>query len=127
MWIKRTVLEMGGKDAIVVDDEADLDAAVEGVASAAFGFSGQKCSACSRAIVTEKVYDRFLEKLVPRVKSITVGSPADAKNYMGPVINKAALKSILDYIEVGKKGRPPAHRWRGRGWRWLFHPAHSDR
>jgi 1-pyrroline-5-carboxylate dehydrogenase len=102
-WIKRTVLEMGGKDAIIVDDEADLDAAVEGVASAAFGFSGQKCSACSRAIVTEKVYDRFLEKLVPRVKSITVGSPTDAKNFMGPVINKAAMKSILDYIEVGKK------------------------
>jgi uncharacterized protein YciI len=94
---------MGGKDAIVVDDEADLDAAVEGVATAAFGFSGQKCSACSRAIVTEKVYDRFLEKLVPRVKSITMGSPTDSKNYMGPVINKAAMKSILEYIEVGKK------------------------
>jgi 1-pyrroline-5-carboxylate dehydrogenase len=103
LWIKRTVLEMGGKDAIVVDDEADLDAAVEGVATAAFGYSGQKCSACSRAIVTEKVYDRFLEKLVPRVKAITVGSPTDPKNYMGPVINKAAMKSILEYIEVGKK------------------------
>jgi 1-pyrroline-5-carboxylate dehydrogenase len=102
-WIKRVVAEMGGKDSIVVAADADVDAAVEGVTVSAFGFQGQKCSACSRAIVTEKVYDRFLEKLVPRVKSITMGSPADAKNYMGPVINKAALKSILDYIEVGKK------------------------
>src|SRR5216684_7763110 len=63
MWIKRTVLEMGGKDAIIVDDEADLDAAVEGVAVSAFGYQGQKCSACSRAIVTQKIYKNFLEKL----------------------------------------------------------------
>ena len=103
VWIKRTVLEMGGKDAIIVDDEADLDAAVEGVALSAFGFQGQKCSACSRAIVTEKIYDKFLEKLVPRVKKIKVGSPEDPANYMGPVINKASKKSILEYIEVGKK------------------------
>jgi len=103
VWIKRTVLEMGGKDAIIVDDEADLDAAVEGVALSAFGFQGQKCSACSRAIVAEKVYDKFLEKLVPRVKSIKVGSPEDPQNYMGPVINKGSMKSIMEYIEVGKK------------------------
>ncbi len=103
VWIKRTVLEMGGKDAIVVDDEADLDAAVEGVAVSAFGYSGQKCSACSRAIVTEKIYDKFLEKLVQRVKAIKVGPPEDPSNYMGPVINKAAMKSIQDYIDVGKK------------------------
>src|SRR5271156_3937404 len=103
VWIKRTVLEMGGKDAIVVDEEADLDAAVEGVALSAFGYQGQKCSACSRAIVAEKVYDKFLEKLVPRVKSMKVGSPEDPQNYMGPVINKASKKSIMEYIEVGKK------------------------
>jgi len=103
VWIKRTVLEMGGKDAIIVDDEADLDAAVEGVALSAFGYQGQKCSACSRAIVAEKVYDKFLEKLVPRVKSMKVGSPEDPQNYMGPVINKASKKSIMEYIEVGKK------------------------
>ena len=102
-WIKRTVLEMGGKDAIVVDEEADVDAAVEGVALAAFGYQGQKCSACSRAIVSEKIYDKFLEKLVERVKKIKVGSVENPENYMGPVINKAAMKSILDYIEVGKK------------------------
>jgi 1-pyrroline-5-carboxylate dehydrogenase len=103
LWIKRTVLEMGGKDAIIVDDEADLDAAVEGVAQSAFGYQGQKCSACSRAIVTEKVYDKFLEKLIPRVNQIKVGLPENPDNYMGPVINKASMTSILGYIEQGKK------------------------
>ncbi|MGB0035634.1 MAG: L-glutamate gamma-semialdehyde dehydrogenase [Candidatus Acidiferrales bacterium] len=103
MWIKRTVLEMGGKDAIIVDEEADLDSAVEGVAVSAFGYQGQKCSACSRAIVSEKIYDKFLEKLVERVKKIKVGPVEDSSNYMGPVINKAAMKTILDYIEAGKK------------------------
>ncbi|HEV3253008.1 MAG TPA: L-glutamate gamma-semialdehyde dehydrogenase [Candidatus Acidoferrales bacterium] len=103
IWIKRTVLEMGGKDAIIVDDEADLDAAVEGVALSAFGYQGQKCSACSRAIVAAKVYDKFLEKLVPRVKSMKVGPTEDPSNYMGPVINEKSMKSILNYIDVGKK------------------------
>ncbi len=103
VWIKRTVLEMGGKDAIVVDDEADVDSAVEGVAVSAFGYQWQKCSACSRAIVTEKIYDAFLEKLIERTKKIKVGPSDDPGNYMGPVINKNAMKTILDYIEVGKK------------------------
>ena len=103
VWIKRTVLEMGGKDAIVVDDEADLEAAVEGVALSAFGYQGQKCSACSRAIVAEKIYDKFLEKLVERVKKMKVGSVEDPANFMGPVINESAMNSILEYIEVGKK------------------------
>ncbi len=103
LWIKRTVLEMGGKDAIIVDDEADLDAAAEGVTQSAFGYQGQKCSACSRAIVSEKVYDAFLNKLVDRVKKIKVGPSEDPDNYMGPVINQSAMKAILDYIELGKK------------------------
>ncbi len=103
IWIKRTVLEMGGKDAIIVDDEADVDAAVEGVAVSAFGYQGQKCSACSRAIVAEKVYDTFLAKLTERVKKIKVGPAEDPSNFMGPVINKASMQSILDYIEIGKK------------------------
>jgi 1-pyrroline-5-carboxylate dehydrogenase len=103
VWIKRTVLEMGGKDAIIVDEEADVDAAVEGVALSAFGYQGQKCSACSRAIVSEKIYDDFLGKLVERVKKMKVGSIEDPANYMGPVINKAAMASILGYIEQGKK------------------------
>ena len=103
IWIKRTILEMGGKDAIIVDEEADLDAAVEGVALSAFGYQGQKCSACSRAIVSDKIYDKFLEKLILRVKQMKVGAPENPENYMGPVINKASMKSILDYIETGKK------------------------
>jgi len=103
IWIKRAVLEMGGKDATVVDEEADVDAAVEGVAQAAFGYQGQKCSACSRAIVSEKVYDTFVQKLVERVKKLTVGPSEDPANYMGPVVSETAMKGILDYIEVGKK------------------------
>ncbi len=103
IWIKRAVLEMGGKDAIVVDEEADLDSAVEGVAQAAFGYQGQKCSACSRAIVSERVYDTFVSKLVERTKKISVGPSENPENYMGPVVSETAMKGILDYIEVGKK------------------------
>ena len=103
LWIKRTVLEMGGKDAIVVDDEADVDSAAEGVVASAFGYQGQKCSACSRAIVAEKVYDSFLQKVVERTKKLKVGAADDPGNYMGPVINQNAKKTILEYIEVGKK------------------------
>lgn len=103
IWIKRTVLEMGGKDGIVVDEEADIDAAVEGTAQAAFGYQGQKCSACSRVIVSEKIYDTFVQKLVERTKKITVGPSDDPNNYMGPVVNQSAMKTILEYIEVGKK------------------------
>jgi 1-pyrroline-5-carboxylate dehydrogenase len=103
IWIKRTVLEMGGKDGMIVDDEADIDAAVEGTTTAAFGYQGQKCSACSRVIVSEKIYDTFLNKLVERTKKIKVGPSDDPENYMGPVINEAAMKGILGYIDVGKK------------------------
>ena len=102
IWIKRTILEMGGKDAIIVDADADLDAAVEGVAQAAFGFQGQKCSACSRAIIDERIYDKFLEQLKTRVEKISVGDPAENAN-MGAVINEGSMKDILNYIEVGKK------------------------
>jgi 1-pyrroline-5-carboxylate dehydrogenase len=94
---------MGGKDGIVVDEEADIDAAVEGTVQAAFGYQGQKCSACSRAIVSEKIYDTFVQKLVERTKKITVGPSDDPNNYMGPVVSQSAMKTILDYIEVGKK------------------------
>ena len=102
MWIKRTILEMGGKDAIIVDADADIDSAVEGVAQAAFGFQGQKCSACSRAIVDERVYDNFLQQLKARVEKITVGDPAENSG-MGAVINESSMKTILGYIEQGKK------------------------
>ena len=103
VWIKRVIAEMGGKDSIIVDSEADVDAAVEGVAVSAFGYQGQKCSACSRAIVVESVYDAFLERLKDRVEQIKVGPPEDPAVYMGPVINARAKKAILEYIETGKK------------------------
>ena len=102
LWIKRTVLEMGGKDAIIVDADGDIDAAVEGVAQAAFGFQGQKCSACSRAIIDERIYDKFVEKLKTRVERITVGDPVDNPN-MAAVINEGSMNDILRYIEIGKK------------------------
>jgi 1-pyrroline-5-carboxylate dehydrogenase len=103
IWVKRVIVEMGGKDSIVVDSETDIDAAVEGVAVSAFGFQGQKCSACSRAIVVENAYNSFLEKLKERVEQIKTGNVVDNETYMGPVINAKAKKTILNYIESGKK------------------------
>ena len=114
LWIKRVVLEMGGKDAIIVEPDADLDAAVEGVTASAFGFQGQKCSACSRLILHRDVYGQFVEKLKARVEKITLGDPLTNTN-MGAVINPGSLESILGYIQQGKKdgrlitgGRRPA-------------------
>jgi 1-pyrroline-5-carboxylate dehydrogenase len=103
IWIKRVVAEMGGKDAIIVDSEADLDAAARGVMIASFGFQGQKCSACSRAIVDASVYDDLLAKFVSETSGITVGDVKDFSNYMGPVINQKAMDSILKYIDIGVK------------------------
>ena len=102
VWVKRVIAEMGGKDSIVVDSDAELDEAVEGVVTSAFGYQGQKCSACSRAIVVGAVYDAFLQKLQTRVEQITLGPAERPENYMGPVINAKAKKSIMQYIEVGK-------------------------
>jgi len=103
IWIKRVIAEMGGKDAIIVDADANLDKAVDGVLFSAFGYQGQKCSACSRAIVDATVYDQFLEKLAPKARNLTVGPSDDPANFMGPVISASARQSILDYIEVGKQ------------------------
>ena len=100
-FIKRTILEMGGKDSIIVDGDCDLDSAVEGVVLSAFGFSGQKCSACSRVIVDASVYDVFLDRLVERVETIKIGDPAE-NFYGGPVISPVAYRRVLDYVEVGK-------------------------
>jgi 1-pyrroline-5-carboxylate dehydrogenase len=102
VWVKRVIAEMGGKNSIVVDSGADLDAAVEGVVASAYGYQGQKCSACSRAIVVGPAYDVFLDKLRQRVEKITVGPAEQVDNYMGPVINAKAKQSILQYIEIGK-------------------------
>ncbi|HEY3704890.1 MAG TPA: L-glutamate gamma-semialdehyde dehydrogenase [Terracidiphilus sp.] len=101
IWIKRTILEMGGKDSILVCADADLDAAVDGVVGAAFGFSGQKCSACSRAIVEAPVYEMFVERVREKVAQWTVGDPS-GNSSMGPVVNKGSYESILNYIETGK-------------------------
>jgi 1-pyrroline-5-carboxylate dehydrogenase len=103
IWLKRVVAEMGGKDAIIVDSEANLEEAAAGVIVAAFGFQGQKCSACSRAIVDEKVYDKFVQMLKPKAESITVGPSKILSNYMGPVINKGSMEKIQQYIEIGQK------------------------
>jgi 1-pyrroline-5-carboxylate dehydrogenase len=104
VWVKRVVAEMGGKDCIIVDSEADLDAAVEGVVVSAYGFQGQKCSACSRALVDAKVYDEFCRRVVAKAREmVKVGPPEDPKNWMGPVINRRAFEQILEYIEVGRK------------------------
>ncbi len=102
-WIKRVIAEMGGKDPIVVDREADLDLAVTGVLVSAFGYQGQKCSACSRAIVDEAVYDEFVVRLVTKTRALTVGPADEPGNYVGPVINAGARRSILDYIEIGRR------------------------
>ncbi len=102
IWIKRTILEMGGKDSIVVSADTELDDAVAGVVASAFGFSGQKCSACSRAIVEEPIYDVFVDRIRERVAQLTVGDPTKNPN-MGPVVNAGAMQTILDYIETGKK------------------------
>lgn len=103
LWIKRVVAEMGGKDSIIVDKEADLDLAADGITAAAFGFQGQKCSACSRAIVDASVYDEVVKKVVERTKKLKIGSPEEVANNYGPVSSKSAYESILEYIEIGKK------------------------
>lgn len=105
-WIKRVAVEMGGKDAIIVDSDANVDDAVEGVAKSAFGFQGQKCSACSRVIVDAKIYDEFINKLCASTKKITVGPVNDFTNWMGPVSSKNAFDKINEYIKIGgKEGR----------------------
>ena len=103
VWIKRATLEMGGKNAMIVAGDADLDDAASGVVAAAYGFQGQKCTACSRAIVVRDVYERFLSLIVPKAEAIRVGPPTSPENQMGPVINDGAMKNILNYIEVGKR------------------------
>ena len=102
IWLKRAILEMGGKDFMILDEDADLEAGVAGVHAAAFGFQGQKCSACSRAIVHEKLYDEFLERLRVRTEATVIGPPEKPENYLGPVVSASAEKKILEYIEIGK-------------------------
>lgn len=104
LWLKRTVLEMGGKDAVLVDETADLGAAAQGIVTSAFGFQGQKCSAGSRAILVSKIYDQVAEMVVEHAKKLTVGETDKGLNVdMGPVVNEKAFKDIMSYIEIGRK------------------------
>jgi 1-pyrroline-5-carboxylate dehydrogenase len=103
IWIKRVVAEMGGKDAIIVDSETDVEEAAAGVVAAAFGFQGQKCSACSRAIVDQAVYDRFVDSVVRKTKALKVGVAEDGSSQFGPVVNESAFRKIQEYIETGRK------------------------
>ncbi len=103
IWIKRVLAEMGGKDSIVIDGDVDPESAADGIVASAFGFQGQKCSACSRAIVHKDLYDKVLEKVVEKTKKLVVGPADEPATFMGPVASKSQYKSILEYIEVGKK------------------------
>jgi RHH-type proline utilization regulon transcriptional repressor/proline dehydrogenase/delta 1-pyrroline-5-carboxylate dehydrogenase len=100
---KRVIAEMGGKNAIIIDDDADLDEAVSGVIYSAFGFQGQKCSACSRAIVLEPIYERFKQRLIEAAKSVKIGPAEDPANFMGPVVDASAQKRIQEYIDLAEQ------------------------
>jgi 1-pyrroline-5-carboxylate dehydrogenase len=103
VWMKRLIAEMGGKDTIVVDSEADLELAAQSIVAGAFGFSGQKCSACSRAVIVEDVYDTVLNRVVELTSQLTVGDPTDQETFMGPVNDNNAFKKIMEYVEIGKQ------------------------
>ncbi|KYD08312.1 MAG: L-glutamate gamma-semialdehyde dehydrogenase [Caldibacillus debilis] len=103
IWLKRVIAEMGGKDTIIVDKDADLELAAQSIVTSAFGFSGQKCSACSRVVALKEVYDQVLDRVVELTKELKVGDPADYGNFTGPVIDQAAFDKIMKYIEIGKK------------------------
>lgn len=101
-WIKRVIAEMGGKDTIIVAEDADLDLAAEAITASAFGYSGQKCSACSRAVVEESVYEEVLEKVVKQTQKMKLGMAVEQSTAIGPVIDERAYINILKYIEVGR-------------------------
>ncbi len=101
-WLKRSILELGGKDAVIVDSSADLDAAAAGIVAGAFGFGGQKCSAGSRAVIVDSVYDAVAEKVVALTRRLTVDDPASRPLVgLGPVIDAKAHAKTLSYIEIG--------------------------
>lgn len=102
VWVKRAVLEMGGKDAVVVDETADLEAAAQAIVTSAFGFQGQKCSAGSRAIIVDSVYDKVLQKVVEKTKKLSIGPTNEISYDLGPVVDEKAFNKISEYIEIGK-------------------------
>ena len=102
VWIKRVIAEMGGKDTIIVDSEADLELAAQSIVKSAFGFSGQKCSACSRVVVVEDIYNKVVERVVELTKALKIGNPANVENFMASVIDENAFRKIAEYIDIGK-------------------------
>ena len=124
LWLKRVIAEMGGKDAIIVDSSADLELAAQGIVVSAFGFSGQKCSACSRAIVLEDVYDQVLELVAEKTKALKVGDVRNPDVFTGPVIDEKAYNKILSYIEIGKsEGRLVVGGGKGEGNGYFIQPT----
>ncbi len=122
--VKRVITEMGGKNAIIVDETADLDEAVKGVMESALGYQGQKCSACSRVIVIGSAYEEFCERLRYAVESVKIGPPEDPGSFMGPLIDERALKKTEGYIERGRRdGRPLLIRKAERGGGYFAGPA----
>jgi 1-pyrroline-5-carboxylate dehydrogenase len=101
-WIKRVIVETGGKDAMIIDDSADLDAAASDIVKSAYGYSGQKCSAASRAILHRDVYDDVLSRVVEKAEALKIGVPEDANVKMGPLISEPQFEKVSDYIETGK-------------------------
>lgn len=124
IWIKRTILEMGGKDFMLIDETANLDEAADGIVTAAYGFQGQKCSACSRAIIHQDVYDELVEKILTRTREIQVDSTDHTGDAMGAVIDESAFKNILQYIEIGRKeGRLVLGGKQAREGGWFIEPT----
>lgn len=103
IWLKRVIAEMGGKDTIVVDKDADLELAAKSIVASAFGFSGQKCSACSRAVIHEEVYETVLHRAVALTKELTVGNPTSKTIQMGPVNDQGAFDKVMSYVQIGKQ------------------------
>jgi 1-pyrroline-5-carboxylate dehydrogenase len=103
IWIKRVIAEMGGKDAILVDSDCDIELAAESIVKSSFGFSGQKCSACSRAIIHEDVYEDIVALVKKKTNALTYGDPTNFMNFTGPLTDEKAFDKVTSYIEIGKK------------------------
>ena len=102
LWLKRVIAEMGGKDTIIVDREADLELAAHAIVTSAFGFSGQKCSACSRVVAHKDVYAELLDRVTALTENLVMGDPAKKETFIGPVIDQAAFDKIMKYIQIGQ-------------------------
>ncbi len=126
-WIKRTVMEMGGKDPIVVDSDADLDLAATGVVQSAFGYQGQKCSACSRLIVVKDVHDALLDRVVALTRALKVGPSWEFGVDMGPVVSRAQHRTVMEYMGIGAaEGRVVAGGGKAEGEGWFLQPTVVD-